>query len=118
MLNGLRHFELHDATGGITEARKMTIASMRVGPFTVHNVDCAVLPPDKRDVPLLLGQSFINQFTHKVEDGRLLLSRVDANDPPGEAASGLKKTTKVKRSVKASAGTRAPAASTASDSPF
>ena len=96
-----RTVELHDATGGITEAKKMTISTVRVGPFTVNNVDCAVLPPDKRDVPLLLGQSFINQFTHKVDNGRLLLSKVDTNEPQGNAAGTPRKTTKAKRSSKA-----------------
>jgi clan AA aspartic protease (TIGR02281 family) len=110
--------ELHDATGGITKAKKTTIATVRVGPFTIKNVDCAILPPDKRDVPLLLGQSFINQFTHKVDNGRLLLSQVETNDVPGKAAATPRKTTKAKRSGKAAAGTHAPAAATASDSPF
>ena len=110
--------QLHDATGGVTAAKKMTISTVRVGPFTVNNVDCAVLPPDKRDVPLLLGQSFINQFTHKVDNGRLLLSKVETNEPQGKAAATSKKTTKAKRSSKAATGTNAPAAATASDSPF
>ena len=77
--------QLHDATGGITTAKMMTIPTVRVGPFTVNNVDCAVLPPNKRDVPLLLGQSFINQFTHKVDNGRLLLSKVETH---GAASQG------------------------------
>ena len=84
----------------------MTIDTVRVGPFTVNNVDCAVLPPDKRDVPLLLGQSFINQFTHKIDNGRLLLSKVEANEPQGNPTGAAKKTTKSKRSSKASTGSQ------------
>jgi clan AA aspartic protease (TIGR02281 family) len=110
--------ELHDATGGITAAKKMTISTVRVGPFTVNNVDCAVLPADKRDVPLLLGQSFINQFTHRVDNGRLLLSKVETNEPQSKAAATPRKTTKAKRSGKTSPGAHAPAAATASDRPF
>ena len=68
----------------------MTISTVRVGPFTANNVDCVVLPPDKRGVPLLLGQSFINQFTHKVDNGRLLLSKVETNEPQGKAAAAKK----------------------------
>ena len=110
--------QLHDATGGVTAAKLMTISTVRVGPFTANNVDCVVLPANKRDVPLLLGQSFINQFTHKVDNGRLLLSKVDTNEPQGKAAATPKKTTKAKRSGKAATGTHAPAAATASESPF
>jgi clan AA aspartic protease (TIGR02281 family) len=110
--------QLHDATGGVTAAKMMTISTVRVGPFTANNVECVVLPPDKRDVPLLLGQSFINQFTHKVDNGRLLLSKVDTNEPQGNTSGTSKKTTKARRSTKASTGAQAPAAATASDRPF
>jgi clan AA aspartic protease (TIGR02281 family) len=101
--------QLHDATGGITEAKKMTISSVRVGPFTVNNVACAVMPPTKRDVPLLLGQSFINQFTHKVDNGRLLLSSVEAPELRTMPTRATRKTSKSKRSSKAQSGTNAPA---------
>ena len=110
--------QLHDATGGVTAAKMMTISTVRVGPFTANNVECVVLPPDKRDVPLLLGQSFINQFTHKVDNGRLLLSKVDTNEPQGNTSGTSKKTTKARRSTKAPTGAQAPAAATASDRPF
>lgn len=109
---------LHDATGGVTAAKLMTIATVRVGPFTAHNVECVVLPPDKRDVPLLLGQSFINRFTHKVENGRLLLSQVEANEPQGNAANTSKKAPRNRRTGKASTNTQAPAAVTAPDGSF
>jgi clan AA aspartic protease (TIGR02281 family) len=110
--------QLHDASGGVTAAKLMTISTVRVGPFTANNVECVVLPPDKRDVPLLLGQSFINRFTHKVENGRLLLSQVETNEPQAVAPATSKKTTKAKRSGKAAPGPNAPAAATATDRPF
>jgi clan AA aspartic protease (TIGR02281 family) len=110
--------QLHDASGGITAAKMMTIPTVRVGPFTVNNVDCAVLPPNKRDVPLLLGQSFINQFTHKVDNGRLLLSRVETPEPQASSATTPKKTTKAKRSSKAATGASAPATKGDSDGSF
>ena len=113
-----RTVELHDATGGVTSAKLMTISTVRVGPFTANNVDCAVLPPDKRDVPLLLGQSFINQFTHKVDNGQLLLSRVETDEPQGNTSGTTKKATKAKRSTKASVGSQRPGAATTSDKPF
>jgi clan AA aspartic protease (TIGR02281 family) len=110
--------EMRDATGGVTAAKLMTISTVRVGPFTANNVDCVIMPPGKRDVPLLLGQTFINQFTHKVDNGRLLLSKVDTIEPPGNSPGTSKKTTKAKRSGKSSIGSQAPAAAPASDRPF
>jgi len=110
--------QLHDAGGRVTEAKMMTIPAVRVGPFTVNNVDCAVLPPTKRDVPLLLGQSFIKQFTHKVDNGRLLLSKVETPETQAKPAATPKKTTKPKRSSKAAAGRNAPTGKAASDEPF
>ena len=109
--------ELHDASGRVTTAKLMTIPTMRVGPFTVSNVECAVLPPTKRDVPLLLGQSFISQFTHKFDNGRLLLSKVDTPDSQSKAATAPtpRKTTKAKRSSKAATGANTAAAKGNSD---
>ncbi len=109
--------QLHDATGGVTAAKLMTIPTVRVGPFTVKNVDCVVLPASKRGVPLLLGQSFINQFTYKIDNGRLLLSKVDTNDS-ALGSSGTAKKTRGKRSSKVSTGTQAPAAGTGPERPF
>jgi clan AA aspartic protease (TIGR02281 family) len=110
--------QLHDATGGVTAAKLMTISTVRVGPFTANNVECVVMPPEKRDVPLLLGQSFINRFTHKVENGRLVLSKVDTNEPSSNTTTASKKATRTKRSRKTSTGTQAPSAATATDKPF
>ena len=110
--------QLHDASGGVTAAKLMTIDTVRVGPFTVNHVECAVLPPNKRDVPLLLGQSFINQFTHKVDNGRLLLSKVETSETQRKIVTNPKKTTKAKRSSKAATGANGPAAGAAPDESF
>jgi len=99
--------QMFDATGGVTPAKKMTIPSVRLGPFTVNNVDCAIMPADKRDAPLLLGQSFISQFAHKVDNGRLVLSKVETAEPQTKAARPRTRTTKGKRSSKAGSGTGA-----------
>jgi clan AA aspartic protease (TIGR02281 family) len=102
--------ELHDASGGVTPAKKMSIPSMSVGPFTAHDVDCAIMPAGKRDVPLLLGQSFISQFAHRVDNGRLVLSNVEPAEPAMKVARPRPKATKSKRSSKASSATVLPAA--------
>jgi clan AA aspartic protease (TIGR02281 family) len=89
---------LHVADGSVIEAKEMIIPRVRVGKFTLNNVVCAVMPADKRDAGLLLGQTFINQFTHKIEAGRLILSKVETEPPPPKTST-TKKTPKSKRST-------------------
>jgi aspartyl protease family protein len=108
--------ELHVADGSVIQARQMTIPSVRVGKFTLTNVACAVMPADKKDAPLLLGQSFINQFTHKVEGGRLILSKVETEPTPSKTAT-TKRTAKSKRSTKATTAKNAAALRENSDNP-
>jgi clan AA aspartic protease (TIGR02281 family) len=115
-----RPVELHVADGGVIRAKVMTVPSMRVGKFTVNNIACAVMPPEKSDVPLLLGQSFHRHFTYKFtpESGRLVLSSIEPLEPPANPASTRKKTAKSKQATKAAAGTTAPAAAPDTDRPF
>jgi len=114
-----RPVELHVADGGVVKASLMTIPSVRVGKFTVDNVVCAVMPPGKAEIPLLLGQSFHRHFTYKFtsESGQLILSRVETMEPPAKATRARAKTTKAKRSSRAATGTNAPAATTDFDNP-
>ncbi len=115
-----RTIELHVADGGTVSARLMTIPSLRVGKFSVNNVACAVMPPEKRDAPLLLGQSFHRHFTYNFtpESGQLVLSRVGAMEPTERQSGTRKKTTKSKRSTKAATGSNVPAAAAESDRPL
>ncbi len=70
------------ADGSVVEAKQVKIGSMRVGKFTVKDVVCAVMPPEKGDVPPLLGQTFYRHFTYRFtpEAGRLTISQVDEGD--------------------------------------
>jgi len=108
--------ELHVADGSVIHARQMTIPSVRVGKFTLDNVICAVMPADKKDTPLLLGQSFINQFTHRVEGDRLILTKVETEAPTAKASPN-RKTAKSKRPTKAATGKNAAAIRGNSESP-
>ena len=56
---------LTTADGTVVEAKQLVIPSVRVGKFTVQNVECAVMPAEKGDVDPLLGQTFFKHF--KVE---------------------------------------------------
>ena len=71
------------ADGSEVTARMMTIPSLRVGKFTVKDVECVVMPTEKKNVPALLGQSFHKYFTYKFtpETGKLILSKVETPEP-------------------------------------
>jgi aspartyl protease family protein len=114
-----RPVELHVADGGIVKANLMTIPSMRVGKFTVENVACAVMPPGRNEIPLLLGQSFHRHFTYKFtpESGRLVLSNVETTDQQTKDTRPRSKTTKSRRSSRSASGTLAPAAAPDLDNP-
>ncbi|WP_435010275.1 retropepsin-like aspartic protease family protein [Tundrisphaera lichenicola] len=83
------------ADGSIVEARQMTVPSMRVGKFTVKDVNCTVMPADKKEVPPLLGQSFQRNFMLKFspDSGKLILSKVDSPEV-GEGAARPKTPTR------------------------
>jgi clan AA aspartic protease (TIGR02281 family) len=80
------------ADGSIVEAKRMTIPSVRVGKFTVQDVVCLVMPAAKEDVPPLLGQTFLKNFTHQFsgETGTLVLSQVET--PEAEKVAPRAKT--------------------------
>jgi clan AA aspartic protease (TIGR02281 family) len=85
----------HVADGSVVEARQMTIASVRVGKFTVKDVSCVVMPAEKANVPPLLGQSFQRNFSFKfnADAAKLTLSRVETPEATRPAAK-TKGTTK------------------------
>lgn len=72
------------ADGSKVPAKLMTLKSVRVGKFTVENVDCAVMPENLRNAAPLLGGSFSKNFTYKIDpDGKkLTLSQIDAGGGP------------------------------------
>ena len=61
-----RTITLHVADGSSHEAKMMTLDSVRVGKFTVRNVECAVSSKEKSNVPPLLGGPFLKHFTFKM----------------------------------------------------
>lgn len=68
------------ADGKIVDAKRVMLESVQVGQFRVNDVEATVLPEDLIAATPLLGGSFLNHFTYKVEPekGRLLLSRNEA----------------------------------------
>ena len=77
------------ADGSEVKAHKMVVPSLRVGKFTVTNVECVVMPASKKDVPPLLGQTFQRNFSIKfsADAGKLVLTKVDTPPPPTPGSS-------------------------------
>ena len=68
------------ADGRRIEARMVKAGSVRVGKFTVENVDCAVFGPENTDVEPLLGQSFLENFVYKIDSARGVISMTRIED--------------------------------------
>lgn len=82
------------ADGRTVSAKLMKIDSIRLGPFTVEGVECAVLPSQLRDAPPLLGGSFLRHFTYRIEpeSQRLTLSQIEAVGPSTKKPAAPKST--------------------------
>lgn len=89
------------ADGRKVKGRLMTLKSIKVGKFTVSNVECAVLPPEMADAPPLLGGTFLKNFNYKIspDQGRLTLSLISdpAAESKGDGAGSAARKTKGKR---------------------
>jgi aspartyl protease family protein len=99
---------LTTADGTVVEAKRVVIPSVRVGKFTVQNVECAVMPAGKVDVPDLLGQSFFKHFKveYSPEARKLSLKKLDTEGDEtksvadADAKPSAKATTKGRRTVR------------------
>ena len=82
--------KMHAADGSVTDCKLVIAPSLRVGKFTVKDVECVVMPADKTDVPPLLGQSFHRHFTYKFtpEAQKLVLTKVETEAPPAATSKG------------------------------
>ena len=105
-----RTITLHVADGSSHEAKMMTLDSVRVGKFTVRNVECAVSSKEKSNVPPLLGGPFLKHFTFKMNQaaGTVTFSKIET---PETAAS--KSTRKGKTVAPSRRGVGRPGRSTA-----
>lgn len=94
--------QLTTADGTVVEAKRLVIPSVRVGKFTVRNVECAVMPAEKGDVDPLLGQTFFKHFKveFSAEAGRLSLKKLDTDGDGAETKTSAKATTKGRRAVR------------------
>ncbi len=79
------------ADGRTVEAKEMFADKVRVGKFTVENVRCAVMPREFTEAAPLLGQSFLQKFTYKINsvESKLVMSKVEAD--AGSSRTGGKR---------------------------
>ena len=80
---------LTTADGTVVEAKRLVIPSVRVGKFTIQNVECAVMPAEKGDVDPLLGQTFFKHFKveYSAEARKLSLKKLDTDGDGAETKS-------------------------------
>jgi aspartyl protease family protein len=67
------------ADGHHVAARWVVAPTVRLGQFTVKNVECTVMPPDLPNAQPLLGLSFFKHFVFKIDSAsnKLILSTVE-----------------------------------------
>ena len=70
------------ADGRPIRGRQVTIPSVRVGKFTLEDVDAAVLGPEAAAAEPLLGMSFLSEFKFEVDAQRSTLTMVKVEDSP------------------------------------
>lgn len=74
--SGDRKIKVQLADGSLVDAFEKTIPSVRVGKFTVENVEAIVLSPVAVKAPPLLGMSFLGNFKFEIDKNRAELKMV------------------------------------------
>jgi aspartyl protease family protein len=74
------------ADGRGIRAKLVTIASMRVGKFTMENVECTVLGPEAPNALPLLGMSFLGNFKFEIDAGAGTLDMTTVEVPGSKPA--------------------------------
>lgn len=66
------------ADGSIVPGRKVFAKELRVGKFSVENVECVVMPVELPNAAPLLGQTFLDKFGYKIDSDqqKLIVSQV------------------------------------------
>ena len=81
------------ADGRVVTATRKMAPKVRVGKFTVENVECAVMPRELTEAAPLLGLSFFKHFTFKIDaaNAKLIMSKVEPLEKPSQSRSNRKK---------------------------
>ncbi|HTU27410.1 MAG TPA: TIGR02281 family clan AA aspartic protease [Pirellulales bacterium] len=80
------------ADGREVDGQLIKIDSVRVGKFTVENVECVVLDPKATKAMSLLGLSFLGNFTFAIDrqKSELRMVKVDSGDAPAKGKGAAK----------------------------
>ena len=78
------------ANGSRVRAKRTQIPSVRVGKFTVKNVECAVLGPEAVSAMPLLGMSFLQNFKFEIDSQEPSLTMVKVEEDGGKPAGDRK----------------------------
>jgi aspartyl protease family protein len=72
------------ADGREVEGKKVIANSVRVGKFTVEKVECVVLGPEYKQAGCMLGQSFLKNFSYKIETekSKLEMTKIETGAAP------------------------------------
>jgi len=81
--SGDRKVRVSLADGSEVEGYLKTISSVRVGKFTVEDVECIVLSPVAIKAPPLLGMSFLGNFKFEIDKNRAELKMVKIDQETG-----------------------------------
>ena len=70
------------ADGSVVPCRRAVAEKVRVGKFTVENVECMVMMPSSSDSTPLLGLSFLKNFSFRIDSGKgqLIMSQIDTSE--------------------------------------
>jgi aspartyl protease family protein len=84
------------ADGSRIRGNRVTLHSVRIGQFTVENVECAVLGPEAVKAVPLLGMSFLGNFKFEVnaEKGTLTMVKVETPGQPSTKSTARPKSGK------------------------
>ena len=77
--------QLSLADGSIVQGWQKTAETVRVGKFTVKDVECAVMPQHLGNAAPLLGLSFFKHFTFKIDtaNAKLVMAKVETSESGG-----------------------------------
>jgi clan AA aspartic protease (TIGR02281 family) len=66
------------ADGHAIKCKMVYAKTVRVGKFTVEHVECGVMPADCPEASAMLGQSFLKNFTFRIDNanGKLIMAQV------------------------------------------
>ncbi len=77
-----RSVRLQTADGRTMMGKMVVVDRIRVGRFTVENVECVIMPEQMHEGLALLGLSFFKHFNFRIDNasGKLTLAKVDSGE--------------------------------------